>query len=130
MMYRILFLSFLTCACLMDNILAQKNGSGRTIGEELEHIIAIGDKFPDWGTEIANNLTLATRTGREVLRHLKDSVQSLKENNATVEKMVSDLILRSYVQYSPFVDVLQTFSAEAREVMEMMKNFAQTLNKD
>ncbi|XP_069696477.1 uncharacterized protein [Periplaneta americana] len=130
MMYRILFLSFLTFACLKDNILAQKNASGRTKVEELKHIIAITEKFPAWGTEIANNLTSEVGTVLELITHLKGFVQGMKENNATVEKMVYDHMLRSYDFYSPFLDVLQKFTAEGREVLEIFKNYAHTLNKD
>ncbi|XP_069696451.1 uncharacterized protein [Periplaneta americana] len=129
MIYRIFFVSLLTSACLKDNILAQETSTERNNGEELEHIIAISEKFPDVGAEIVTNLTVTVSSGRQLIQDMKDSVESIKENNATVSKTLSDELLLFYTETVPLVDEMLKFTSEAREVLEIFKDFSETLNQ-
>ncbi|XP_069696426.1 uncharacterized protein [Periplaneta americana] len=130
MIYRILFLSLLTFACLKDNILAQKNATEKTNEEKLQEIHAISKKFPDWGEKIGNDLIKTATKGRELLKHMQESVEGVKGKNATASKGMSDHLLVFHNLTVPLVDEMKKFSAEGREVLEIYKEFAHILNRD
>ncbi|XP_069696439.1 uncharacterized protein [Periplaneta americana] len=123
MIYRIFFVSLLTFACLKDNILALKSLTERNNGELLQHIIAISEKFPDWGTEVANNLIATVGRGRDLLQHMKESVESVEEKNATALKTISDELLLFYTETLPVLDEMLKFANEGRGVLKIFKDF-------
>ncbi|XP_069692253.1 uncharacterized protein [Periplaneta americana] len=129
MIYRILFLSLITFACLKDNILAQVDDFGRTVGEELEHLIKISEPFPDLGEEIRDNLTVTVSRGRELLQYMKESVESVKEGNVTALKGISDRLLLFYNQTSPLNKIIQMYGVHGREALDTFKNFSQYIEQ-
>ncbi|XP_069692265.1 uncharacterized protein [Periplaneta americana] len=128
MMHRVLLLSLLTFACLKDDILAQEDE--QTKEEELQLIISIGERFPEWGMEVANNLTMAARGAGELVQYLKDSAKYVKGGNDTAWKDIANHILVYFEVASPLANEILKFGGAARESLDIYNDFASKLNKE
>ncbi|XP_069692277.1 uncharacterized protein [Periplaneta americana] len=128
MMHRVLLLSLLTFACLKHDILALEHQ--QTKAEELQRIISIGEKFPEWGMEVANNLTMAARGASELVQYLIDSGKHVIGGNNNVWKDIADHIIAYFNVASPLVNEIIKFGGAAREALDIYNDFASKLNKE